>query len=296
MGRLRSAALALACWLPAACTLTPLPAESSALACTDSNDDDGDGKIDCVDPDCWGFAHCRKLEDGGMPIVEPPVIDPPPVPPVMQMDADTPVATPDADVVVVPDAAVDAEVDAAPPLLCDDSCPPGKCIDGVCSVPPLFGEFKIESLKVVAPRTNDDENNTCFDPAPYCLFVNGLCCDPDPYVVIHVDSVKAGFVTATDDAYPEWDASELAFTLELHEGAEIWLDVVDADSPEVNDPVEAPSNQSIFSCGITATVEAVASGLLTCRPEGYPPFPDFRVELQIQQIDAPGEGDVGDVP
>lgn len=74
-----------------ACHLVPLilllgcpgsrtPLESDATQCKDGRDNDGDGLIDCKDPDCSHIAYCSATLDGQVPVDGAPKPDGPPTP------------------------------------------------------------------------------------------------------------------------------------------------------------------------------------------------------------------------
>ena len=103
MGWLGTVACVLACWLAAGCDYAATAAETGAFACTNTVDEDGDGKTDCDDPDCWGYARCRVPPDASLPLGTAE-----PGPPFEQpndmgmntwpiVDASIPVETPDAE-------------------------------------------------------------------------------------------------------------------------------------------------------------------------------------------------------
>lgn len=270
MGRRRSAALVLACWLLAACTYTAVPAESSAFACSNNDDDDGDFKADCLDPDCWGFAHCRVNADASVPMtpvvplpsgVPAPLADPL-VPPVGGSDAsqiDNP-WLPDADVPV--DGSVDAEADAGIPLVCSEYCPEGECDNGVCKVPLDLGEFEITRIDLRIPR--EMSNGECFDAIGNCVGFELRCCPPDPFVIVRVGDEKAGVVQATDSAFKAWNAPGIL--LKLREGDELTFEVVDNDNTEVGDQDDLIA-QAVFTCTTIVTLgKALDARALGCTP------------------------------
>lgn len=300
MGRRRSAALVLACWLvaacTAACTYTPLPAESSAHLCTGGLDEDEDGVSDCKDPDCWGFAHCRENEDAAVPMS--PFGPPPsgvPAPPGVVVDkpiktdpdSSVPVEMPDADVVI--DASVDAEPDAELPPVCSELCPPDKCEDGVCTVPLELGEYEITHLELLAPR--ERRNGVCFDERGNCPFpfidLDPLapCCPPDPTVIIRVGEEKVGLVGAPNTALQQWDAPGVR--MQLREGDEVTFEVIDDDNPDVGDDRDETA-QSVFSCSTPVTLAKVVemralrcSAAETDRPDNER---DYRVVATIEPV------------
>lgn len=49
-----------------ACSGRNVASEQGASQCSDSLDNDGDGKIDCADPDCLSMAFCSPGSDGGV--------------------------------------------------------------------------------------------------------------------------------------------------------------------------------------------------------------------------------------
>lgn len=275
MGRRRSAALALACWLFAGCTYTSYGAETSALDCNDHVDDDGDLKVDCLDPDCWGFARCRLTTDAGTtfePVPPPSGVPAPPWSPPDwgRHDSSTP-EMPDADVIV--DASlVDAEPDAELPPQCSPYCRRGKCgDDGECTVPLELGDFEITSLELLIPRARPDETgsgNVCFDELGNCddvLFEPlASCCPPDPTVLVFVGDEKAGSYHAPNTAFITLSEPRLQLTLRV--GDEVSFQVVDDDNIEVGDR-EDLDPVTMFTCSTIVTLgNALDSGELQCAP------------------------------
>jgi hypothetical protein len=63
-------ALALAVLLPA-CPGDSIQFETGAADCSDGQDNDGDGKIDCQDGDCYPMAFCMPPPDGGLDVDRP---------------------------------------------------------------------------------------------------------------------------------------------------------------------------------------------------------------------------------
>ena len=112
----------------------PRAAEDSAARCSDGVDNDGDGRADCADQDCWRFATCQDL--GALDLPRPDL----PRPDLALPDAGTPdltspdLASPDlalADLSPAPDTSPDLPLadlsppDAAPPdlLVADTGTP-----------------------------------------------------------------------------------------------------------------------------------------------------------------------------
>jgi hypothetical protein len=256
-------------------------------------DEDEDGDIDCDDPDCWSFAHCR--EDAAVPMA--PYVPPPsgaPAPPGVIVDkpiktdpdSSVPVQMPDADIIV--DASVDAEPDAELPLVCSELCPPDKCEDGVCTVPLELGEYEITRLELRAPRERRD--GTCFDDRGNCPFFDidlwGPCCPPDPTVIIRVGEEKVGLIAAPNTALETWEAPGLRFT--LREGDVVTFEVIDDDNREVGDNGGDRAPQGVFSCSTAATlVKVVELRALGCsalemdRPDNGV---DYRVVATIEPV------------
>jgi hypothetical protein len=277
MGRRRSAALVLACWLLAACTYTTVPAESSALACSNDDDDDGDLKKDCWDPDCWSFARCRVNVDASVPLppfMPPPsgVPGPPDVfePPVDEPDGHVPQMPPDAGVMT--DGAMDAEADAEPPLLCSDLCPEGECTDGVCNVPLELGEYRVTGIDILVSR--EMSPGVCFDAPGNCDTFELLCCPPDPYVNVRIGDKKAGFVRAPNSALKTWNEVDIRMwnvpdiRMKLHEGDELTFEVVDDNNEAVGDRDNIGAAQPMFTCTTIVTLGKVfETRALGCTPD-----------------------------
>jgi hypothetical protein len=307
MGRLRSAWLGLACGLPllvAGCTYTAFPAEWTAAACLNDDDDDGDNKYDCDDPDCWGFAHCQPGDDNAMgtptvPPELPPMTDDPLVPP-----GKDPLVT-DASMVdpmppdghVPPDEPEDASVDAEPPpVVCSEYCPEGECNDdGSCKKPLVFGEYNVESLMLSVPAMS---RGMCFDDRFECR-LQLECCDPDPIVAIHVGDVKAGYKIVPNVREATLEGVDME--LELREGDVVRFTVQEEDTPEVGDDLDSPMPQDIFACATVVTADMIEAGSLGCEPDPEAPyvFPagDYFVVATISRLgDIDDEDHQGDMP
>jgi hypothetical protein len=310
MGRQRSALLGLACGLllVAGCTYTAFPAEWTAAACLNDEDDDGDNKYDCDDPDCWGFAHCQPGDDGAMgaptmPPELPPMTDDPLVPP----GKDPPVT--DASMVdmrppdghVPPDGPEDASVDAElPPVVCSQYCPVGQCDDdGSCKEPLVFGSYNVESIMLSVPAMS---RGICFDDRFECRLQLG-CCDPDPIVAIHVAEVKAGFKVVSN--VRETTVEDVNMQLELREGDLVRFTVQEEDTPEVGDDEDSPMPQDMFECSTVVTEAMIDAGRVGCVPDSEGPyvFPagEYYVVAAISRLGDIDDGDEeedhpGDMP
>lgn len=305
MGRRRSAWLGLACGLlVAGCTYTAFPAEWTAAACLNDEDDDRDGKYNCEDPDCWGFAHCQPHGDAGAagepsaPPQLPPMTDDPLVPPWQEPTTDASMVdmmTPDAHVTPhEPDASVDAEV---PTLECSKYCPPGQCNDdGSCGKPLAFGTFDVASITFAVPGI---EGITCFDDRIVCRLQGG-CCDPDPIVTIHVGDVKAGFKLVPNTR--EMTVEDVDMQLELREGDQVHFKVEDEDTLAVGDEIESTTDPiDIFVCSTVVTEDMIEAGSVGCEPDreaySFPAEGHYFVAASLTPLaDDGGEDHPGDMP
>lgn len=263
MGRLKTVACALACWLSAGCEYTTLAAETGASNCTNLRDEDGDGKRDCADPDCWGYAHCRVPEEDAsapfVPVVPPPYMpgedmSMPPTKPAAE-DAGQPSQIPGLD-----DAAI--ELDAAPdaaPLVCDPSCPAHRCIDGECVGPTNLGTFTITSLEASVPRARD---GVCLDPDEVCPIRLGPCCAPDPDLYVSVSGMKVASTDVDDMALIVWQSP--GFVVELHEDDVVKFELLDDDTGDGEFADAKPD--PVFECSTVVTMDNVSAGVLRCSP------------------------------
>jgi hypothetical protein len=247
-----------------------VPAESSALDCSNDSDDDGDFKKDCFDPDCWGFARCGLIADASVPM--PPFVPPPTgVPALPDEPLEPPIGKPDGSVHTpwmpdagIADSGVDAETDAEPPLLCSEYCPEGECDDGVCNVPLELGEFEITRIDLLIPR--EQSEGVCFDEPGKCTSFELLCCPPDPFVIVRVGDKKAGVVGSPNSALKAWDAPGIR--MRLREGDELTFEVVDDDNEAVGDGPDAGVAQPVFTCTTNVTLgKALDRRTLGCTPD-----------------------------
>jgi hypothetical protein len=249
------------------------------LLCDNHSDDDDDGKIDCLDPDCHALEACREgrdvigpIEDAGDsdPIVEPPPsasIDsstpPPPADPV-DSGTDAMVEPFDAGVIVTPPVE-----DAAPPPECTPACAATEmCQVGMCIAVAVV-ESGAYQLKVIAAGAPDmDFSSRCYDGAcgssglspPY-----GFCtCPPDTFVravrlrgsealEIGVTSVK------TDDHAAIFN--DPPFDLELEPGDVLSFEVWDAD-------LGVDPDDKMYECKPDLTM--LAPGPISCSAPGGP--------------------------
>jgi len=276
-GGQRWVAFSLACWLAAGCELTPF-AETSALACTDQIENDGDGHKDCADSDCWAFAHCRVVApDAGAPFVpEPPVKEPPVVPPPLVMDAA--VAPPVPDASVVHDAAIaDAGVDATKPHPCE-ACPEGPCIDGVCAPSEPLGRFRVVNLRAVVPISRElAALGSCFDTSLACDRFFG-CCDPDPIITMRVDGAKVGSLRAENAADKSW--RDPNFEFELRNGSKVEFELSDDDAVDPGETAD-PDPDLLFWCWTLVNADHVGAGELTCAPDEVLPSPILGASVSV---------------
>lgn len=276
-GGQRSVAFMIACWLCAGCDLTPFAAETTALACRDGRENDGDRRLDCADPDCWGHEHCRiRGTDAGAPFVpapptevpmEPGIVDHPP--PSAATDGSVePQPTLDASIEL--DASIaDADVDAMQPPPPCEGCPEGSCTDGVCAPSGPLGVYRVVSLDVVVPTSERAEFGTCYDPASACNDVF-RCCEPDPIVKVRVDGTEIGFVYTNDKSRKTWPDPNLE--LQLNNGSTVEFELSDDDSAdEVISRDDEPDY--IFTCSAIADSENVRAGVLGCVPDAEFPAP-----------------------
>lgn len=264
----RSVAFVIACWLAAGCELTHLAAETSALACSDGLENDGDGVRDCDDSDCWAFARCRKVAPtGGAPSAPPPEL--PGEEPPSFGEPQPPVAT---DAAVTPAVDASIEVDAAildggggggtaPPPPC--VCPGGTCEGDVC-VPDAVAQYRVVNLRVVVPRSKSDTVvDECFDDSNACsIFL--LCCNPDPVLTMFVDGVAVISLTAQNTVDKLW--AEPDIEVELKVGSKIEFDLHDDDTMDAVTDVDG--DDAVFQCWTLAEAEHLgASTPITCVPE-----------------------------
>jgi hypothetical protein len=285
---LRTALLALL--MLAACTRTPVPAETSFALCANGWDDDGDELDDCRDPDCWGHEVCRQKRGGG-PLAPAPIDDEVSIadPPLVDDNMQEPPAMglPDAG---MPPEPTDAGVPIEPP---DAGVPPpvcvgceGECIDGVCvETTPVLGRFLVRSLEVEVASSHRMQGRACYDENDECGEVLPVpcACRPDPQVAIWVDGVKAGFVEQQEDSeMATWD--EPAIELALNVGSLIEIEVADHD---VDDTGHARF-ETMLVCILTADSALVASGELGCDESIDLPLVQVprRVTAYIERLDA----------
>jgi hypothetical protein len=258
------------------------------LVCGNHSDDDDDGKIDCLDPDCHALEACRDFRD-----VEPPTPDAgaePPEPPEPPMDSGPPPADPPPDAGPPVMGFVDAgpivttpDRDAEPPPECPVCLPTEMCELGAC-VPVAVAESGVYTLRILAAGAPDmDGTSRCYDDVcegrilspPY-----GFCpCQPDTYVravrlrgsemlVLGMTSVKI------DDHAAVF--SDPAFDLVLEPGDVLSFEVWDEDN--------IGTDMMLYECKPDLTM--LAAGPISCSARGGPLFVQT-LTVRAELISAP---------
>jgi hypothetical protein len=246
--------LALAC---AACRITP-HGEWNAAECSDGVDNDGDGRVDCDDPDCWAFE-CQPNDamptdaghdagsapqDAATPDAKAPDAAPPPKP---VDDAD---AAPIAD-----DDAGDPEAPNCTRAL--DLCQANEiCVAGVCKPQDISGDYTIQILSAALPDRNPA--GVCYDPEILlCAAVRDcLGCKPDPYVTVQKTSVimVGKTLPKNDTETPTW----------MEAGDKVTLTNTDTLEFTVWDWDPPAQQTKVFSC--SPDLRQLPSGMLRCSP------------------------------
>lgn len=222
---------------------------SEALCREDTRDEDGDGKANCADPDCWAFEICRqdRLASGDTR-KDATVVGQAGSLAVDQDDAGR----------VDEDAGAPAKPrDGGSPASCngaDPSCPTGQvCLDGAC-MPEVDRGTALHVRVASAVVPDRASNNICFDAllsdgiVPCSLTPALDCgnCKPDPYVVAtHNGEVISSTAHEVNTVTPSWD--EPAFDVVLFAGDELSFTVKDKADMGFSDA-------TIFECEVEAAV------------------------------------------
>jgi hypothetical protein len=236
-----------------ACSVNPR-GEWDALQCNDGLDNDGDGLIDCDDPDCWAFV-CKQApapKDAGVdashPVHDAALVEPSDsgslaIPPVLDEDSG-PMSRPDS---------------GTPPPSCttnEPACPKGtECVDGVCKPIAIAGDYTFTIVSAVVPEQS--QTGVCYDFDATCppLLLSCGICQPDPFVVIYKNGVDRVAETnhRINTRTPDW--SDQSFKITLLEGDRLDFAVWDWD------PFY---NTRIFIC--TPDLRDLPTGMLQCSP------------------------------
>jgi hypothetical protein len=237
----------------AACNINP-QGEWDPLQCKDGKDNDGDGLIDCADPDCWAFV-CdpppSASTDAGMD-TSPPIRDA-----AMSEPKDSgwlPLTPPIAD----DDSGMMSVADAGAPPRCainEVTCPAGnECVDGVCKPSAIAGNYTITVVSAVVPEKT--LTGVCYDFDVSCppILACGIC-QPDPYAVILQNGVKTVGTTnhRINTRTPNW--ADQSFKMTLQENDRLELQVWDWDPFYTT---------KIFIC--SPDLRDLPTGMLQCWP------------------------------
>jgi hypothetical protein len=270
----------------AGCSYTAI-GELSASACTDNEDNDGDGLNNCRDPDCQAYAHCQAQR--GEPIMNPQQ-------PPSRFDASVGVpfeagSPPDADVDPV-DEQDDAGSEVEPPpvdagaLPCDGRCTVTQaCIEDVCEdlSSPAAGKFELRILSVEVPDFN--QWTRCFDPCAGRLFPSfTICmCAPDPYVEVwrvrqdgdEEMGTLIGSTPVAADARMAASFEDTVIEVELDAGDALWLVVVDEDA-------EPEEDTTMYRC--LPDLRELMPGPIECSAEVVSFLPPYRVRGELTSV------------
>jgi hypothetical protein len=187
---------------------SPQIGEVGPHACSNSEDDDHDGRKDCADPDCQNLDMCRRLIielDGGIShqghLPEGGVIGPPPqldsgIISRPHMDSGTSKPPVDED-----DSGMSIPIVDAGSKACDPKCTATEeCIDGVCKAVTASASQTI-AVHITHAEVEDttlapDENlTTCLEWECSIPFV---CCPIEPYVrVVQIHDSKETVIGST---------------------------------------------------------------------------------------------------
>jgi hypothetical protein len=227
----------------AACKVSP-HGEWDIQVCADGQDNDGDGKIDCDDPDCWAFACVGhpSPSPGGNPSTPPPDAAVP-KPDAGEMVSD-PLGPPALD-----DGGPEPSDDAGSAPSCTDgwTCKPGEaCVDGECQPIDISGVYQMDVISARVPSRT--KGGVCFD-----FELPG--CDPDVYIVVTRNGVTTVHTTSvrTNTTTPTW--SDESFSITLKTGDHVDFAAWEADTV---------SRTRIFYC--SPDLLQLASGTLSCSP------------------------------
>lgn len=229
--------------------------ELSATACANGEDDDGDARSDCEDPDCWVYcpfpSDPSEIGDASSSFDAGPRIDASQNP----SDGGRLDSAPGEDDSGMPPA--DPEDSGAEPV-CDcgseQMCDAGRCVPRS-----LDGVYLLRVKSALVPMR--DADNDCYDYArPTCPGIPIGCneCEaPDPRVVVWLNGTAVAEATtaATPNTIsPTWpNAPE--FELTLRETDRLTFFVVDADDSR---------DQEMFRC--TPDLSSLPSRFLSCSP------------------------------
>jgi hypothetical protein len=186
-----------------ACSKT-IRGEFSAESCSNTVDDDGDGYMNCDDPDCW--VYCPMIINEPRDASFPPEVD------AQVADSGQPPRDPNRPAPMQPEddggsVAPDPEDDAGVPAGCgctDDEV----CVDDTCLPRPrIQGDYLLRITSAFVPSYSTTDR--CYDYAnPSCMMRYPVICDclrPDPYVFVTLDSVPLDrTMTARSTTMPSW--------------------------------------------------------------------------------------------
>ena len=230
--------------------------ELSVTACTNGEDDDGDGRSDCDDSDCWVYcprpSDPNEIGDASSSFDSGPRLDASAAPKdgsavdSAQGDDDTGMPLP-----------ADPEDGGAEPV-CDCGTEQ-MCDAGACVPRSLDGVYRLRVKSALVPMT--DSRNDCYDYArPTCPGIPIGCSEceaPDPRVVVWLNGapVSAATTAATANTIsPTWpNAPE--FELTLRKSDTLIFFVVDDDDTR---------DQEMFRC--TPDLSSLPSQFLSCSP------------------------------
>jgi hypothetical protein len=237
-----------------ACNINP-HGEWDPLQCSDGKDNDGDGLIDCDDPDCWAFV-CETPPppntDAGME-TPPPIRDAG----VSPKDSGWPALTPP---IAEDDSGMMSVADAATPVrgctIGEIPCPAGdECVDGVCKPNAIAGNYTVTVVSAVVPEKT--LTGVCYDFDVSCppILACGIC-QPDPFAVIVQNGVKTVGTTnhRINTRTPNWE--DQSFPMTLQEMDRLELQVWDWDPFYTT---------KIFYC--SPDLQDLPTGILQCKPK-----------------------------
>ena len=259
--------LAVFSLLLAACSSSS-GAEVGTTLCSDKEDNDGDGLINCEDPDCFALEACRpnaRMTSGS------------PTPKKPDAGFVTPAGGTDAGSVGIPPAgAVDGGPDPKPTFVdagafaCSPCRPTEACVEGQCQVVAVdqAAHYLLHILSAVAP--DQDISTRCYDSLPDCkgnisISPYAVCnCPTDPFVRVILSrgttTMLIGMTEAvTDDATPTYPRNDIDLSLEP--GDVLIFEVWDAEPPPKNE-------EMLYAC--MPDLSALRAGPISCSALGGP--------------------------
>lgn len=223
-------------------------AELSLSACRDDRDNDGDGLIDCADPDCRA------------------------IPCVVSGTAD---------------AATDAGSWDAATETCSPACLPGEvCRDQTCGIS-LPADLRVEVLSMDGPGALSGLLPTCPDPPTVgdcgLVGITLVCtgCPPDPYVRVDLERPRIGggapMVSMIGRTQPASNSESASWTdidrwefnlnpVRVEPGDDVVLVALDRDDPEEN-----PPDDLLFGCSLKASDLRIGAQRCISKPSSFAP-------------------------